>query len=85
MIDYYLKFPDEQTAQGALYDADGKPLYDSIDVIGQIRKPLDVTGEITTYMDVIGWHVNVRHSSEVAELKSWAIDPAPGTPSRVWA
>jgi len=31
---------------------------------------------------VEGWHVNVRHTEKMPELKAWAVTPK--TPSHVW-
>lgn len=82
MIDYTLRFPDQQTADEVLQDYTG-----SIDIIGLIYKP---TGEMLQGEDgpypamepVPGWHVNVR-GPESDELAAYAVDVK--TPVRVWA
>jgi len=97
--DLNLKFKDEAEADAMLfteqsYSEDDEvkiykaPKYAAVDVIGAIYKP---TGEMIEGEDgrwpamapVEGWHVNVRHTSEMPELQAWVVTPK--TPSRVWA
>jgi hypothetical protein len=59
MIDYTLKFPDEQTAMAVL-----EPFVQthSIDVIGIIYQPTGrmLENEVLEMEQIAGWHVNVR-------------------------
>lgn len=68
----------------------------AIDVVGVIHKP---TGKVITHpkgftynemAPLEGWHVNIRLLSdamwaEVEALSGYLVDPAPSTPSRIWA
>jgi hypothetical protein len=97
--DYFLKFEDETLADAVLFDMvhDGEgytkqPRYAAIDVIGQMYKATGQTiqtddGENYYTSDVMesvpGWHVNVRHTAEAAELEQYRVFPQ--TPSRMWA
>ena len=87
MIDYYLKFSDEQEANSTLYGEDGTPLAAAIDTIGTIYKPVMQTDEDgNPIMEAIsGWHVNVRSYTPIETLDVYKIDPEPLTPIRVWA
>lgn len=60
MIDYYLKFTDEEAANAVLF-TDDTPNYVNISVIGAVEG-LD------------GWHVNVR-ADESPELEQYRIFP----------
>ena len=80
MIDSYLRFPDQQTADDVLQDYEG-----SIDVIGEITKIVDATDPENVVTETLpGWHVNTR-GPVTEEMTKYAIDPAPVTPMRVWA
>lgn len=92
MINYFLRFPDEETANSVLFDeVDGGvlvPRYRAVDVIGIIYKP---TGEVVDQGDIEvpvmeaieGWHVNVRHDEEAPEFEPYIVEPK--NPVRVWA
>ena len=73
--DYFLKFPDQATAEGVLFDGGGEdlphPVYRNFDVIGAID-------------GVDGYHVNVRlaEDEDASQLDPYVITPA--TPVRVW-
>ena len=83
MNDLYLKFPDEATAQAALYDGE-TPLYRNIDAIGIIYERTGGTDEEPVMTPIPGWHVNVRLADEDgAALEPYAVTVA--TPVRVWA
>lgn len=94
--DFYLRFADEDEANAVLFDMqhDGEgynkvPKYAAIDVIGTIYKPTgkllpSEDGEAVDEMAPIeGWHVNVRHLGEAAELAAYAVTPQ--NPVRGWA
>jgi len=97
--DLHLKFKDAAEADAALFDEQTqvqgdvvetvkRPRYAAIDVIGAIYKPTGkmiktAEGAVPAMASVEGWHVNVRHTEEMPELKAWAVTPK--TPSRVWA
>jgi hypothetical protein len=80
---------EEQTAvQGDVVETFKRPRYAAIDVIGAIYKPTGKMiktdeGDMPAVALVDGWHVNVRHTEEMPELKAWAVTPK--TPARVWA
>jgi len=86
MIDYFLKFPDEATANQVL-----EPFLatHSIDVIGIIYKPtgdvIDTPEGPSPVMAALpGWHVNVRGGDEEVEaLAEYQIFPT--NPVRGWA
>lgn len=76
--DYYLRFPDADTATAVLGDADA-PRYQHVDVLGVL------TDEITD-APLDGWHVNVRvvvGTEDAAPLVPYAITPT--HPRRIWA
>ena len=97
-IDYFLKFPDQTTADSILYSEESylhgdtveivkKPKYIAIDVIGTIYKPtgnIEIIDnqEVPEMVAVTGYHVNVRHESEAPELQEFVVNPK--TPTRVW-
>jgi len=97
--DLNLKFKDEAEANAMLfveqsYTEDGEiktykvHKYAAIDIIGPIYKATgkvfkNEDGDAPEMAPVEGWHVNVRHTEEMPELKAWAVTPK--TPSRVWA
>ena len=92
--DIFLKFADEDEANGVLFEGDGeerRAKYTAIDVIGTIYKPTgkvlpapDGSGDAVDEMAPIdGWHANVRHMGEAAELAAFQVFPA--TPARMWA
>lgn len=83
-MDLYLKFPDEATAQAALYDADAVPKFRNIDTIGVIMKRTGGTDEEPVFTTMTGWHVNVRalDDEDVSGLETFETNPA--TPVRVW-
>ena len=87
--DLHLKFKDAAEADAALLDEQTQaPKYAAVDLIGVIYEP---TGkmiktdecDMPAMTPVEGWHVNVRHTSKMPELKAWAVTPK--TPCRVWA
>ena len=94
-LDYHLRFDSEAAADAVLFDMqhDGEgynkvPLYQAIDVIGVIYKPTGNMlttdeGEVPEMAPIDGWHVNVRHTAEAAELDQYRVFP--GTPQRLWA
>ena len=94
-LDYFLKFEDETLADAVLFDMvhDGEgytkqPRYAAIDVIGTIYEPTGKMiatdeGEVPEMAAILGWHVNVRHTSEAPELEQYRVHPA--TPHRMWA
>ena len=76
MIDYYLKFSDEETANSVLFtlvDDEEVANYQNISIIGVIVKD-EVALE--------GWHVNVRADAS-PELEQYQVFPL--VPMRVWA
>lgn len=84
MIDYFLKFPDEATANQVL-----EPFVatHSIDVVGNIYKPtgdvIDTPEGPSPVMAAIpGWHVNVR-GPDGADFAEYEVTVA--TPVRAWA
>lgn len=96
MIDFYLKFPDETTAQSVLYtvtpqvtDQDGnvveeestKANFINIDVLGTLYST-PVEGEEPVALD--GYHVNVRalDGEDTTELEQYAV--VPQFPRRIW-
>jgi hypothetical protein len=93
--DLNLKFKDEAEANAVLFterSEDGETYkvhkYAAIDVIGTIYKPTGKMlktedGDTPEMAPIEGWHVNVRHTTEMPELQAWAVTPK--TPSRVWA
>jgi hypothetical protein len=97
--DLHLKFKDAAEADAALFDKQTtvqgdvvetfkRSRYAAIDVIGTIYKPTGKMiktneGNMPAMALVEGWHVNVRHTSEMPELNAWAVTPK--TPNRVWA
>jgi hypothetical protein len=88
--DLHLKFKDEAEADAVLFDVGEtkRPRYAAIDVIGAIYKPTGKMvktdeGAVPVMAPIEGWHVNVRHTEEMPELKAWAVTPK--TPSHVWA
>lgn len=89
--DFYLKFADEAEANGVLFEGDGeerRAKYTAIDVIGTIYKPTGNVlttdeGEVPEMAPLEGWHVNVRHMGEAAELAAYAVTPQ--SPVRGWA
>lgn len=88
--DLHLKFKDAAEADAVLFDVveTKRPRYAAIDVIGAIYKPTGKMvktdeGDVPAMAPVDGWHVNVRHTEEMPELKAWAVTPK--TPSHVWA
>lgn len=99
MYDYHLKFADEAEALSVLFDEQTQvqgnvvetfkvPKYTAIDVVGIIYKPTGkilktAEGDVPKMAPVDGWHVNVRHTSEMPELCAWVVTPK--TPIRVWA
>ena len=98
MIDYFLKFPDETTAEALLFkvgplDLNGFPLRvfnfnGSVDVIGTIYKPTGTIlendmGNYPEMAPIDGWHVNIRTDATIAELDAYALTP--NAPYRVWA
>ena len=91
MIDYFLKFQDEQEANSTLYGEDGTPLAAAIDIIGTIWKPTGVMltaedgSEVSETAPIEGFHVNVRTPEPVEALEPFRVDPEPITPVRVWA
>jgi hypothetical protein len=93
MIDYFLRFPDEATANAVLFtavsaelDLDGNivtpayttPNYVNVSTIGVHYHNISAT----EFEATPGWHVNVR-ADESSALVPYQITPA--TPSRVWA
>lgn len=70
--DIYLKFPDEETAQAAVFDG-FNPRYTAVDMVGEIA-------------GVSGWHVNmrVRPDEDASALDAYKI-PTPNNPKRVFA
>lgn len=96
--DLNLKFVDQAQADAVLFteqthvqdnvvETFKRPRYAAIDVIGTIYKPTGkmvktAEGAVPAMAPVEGWHVNVRHTEEMPELKAWAVTPK--TPSRVW-
>ena len=85
MIDYFLKFQDEQEAITVLESIESGIL--ATDTIGTIYKPVMQTDEDgNPIMEAIsGWHVNVRSYTPIETLDVYKIDPEPLTPIRVWA
>ena len=97
--DLNLKFVDQAQADAALFGEQTHvqddvvktykvPKYAAVDVIGIIYTATGKTlntedGEFPEMTPVDGWHVNVRHTEEMPELKAWAVTPK--TPARVWA
>ena len=87
--DLNLKFADQAQADAAMFDERTQVAkYAAVDVIGAIYKPTGKMiktdeGDMPEMTPVEGWHVNVRHTSEMPELKAWAVTPK--TPCRVWA
>lgn len=87
--DLNLKFADQAQADAALFDERTQVFkYAAVDVIGVIYEPTGQMltadeGDVPLMAPVKGWHVNVRHTSEMPELKAWAVTPK--TPCRVWA
>lgn len=97
--DYFLKFADQAEADSVLFDEQTNvqgdvvetvkvPKYAAIDVIGVIYKPTGKTvttteGPMPEMAPIDGWHVNVRHLGEVADLAPYRVYPQ--TPSRAWA
>lgn len=89
--DYFLKFADEAAADAVLFEGEGeerRPLYAAIDVIGTIYEPTGNVlqsdeGEVPEMAPIDGWHVNVRHTAEAADLEQYRVFP--GTPQRLWA
>lgn len=85
MIDYMLKFSDEQEALSVLFDGE-TPKFRNIDTIGIITKVVDDTDPDNVVTQALpGWHVNVRALPEedVEGLEVFAVHPE--TPARVWA
>lgn len=93
MIDYALKFTDEQHGRSVLFScpdgsAEAMPLYDAVDVIGVIQRP---TGQVlhtdngpAPVLEALpGWHANVRHRAPAPELEPYLVQPR--APVRVWA
>lgn len=85
MIDYFLKFQDEQEANSTLYGEDGTPLAAAIDTIGTISLPgMQTDEEGNPIMEQVpGWHVNVRCAEPIESLAPFAVQVE--TPIRVWA
>lgn len=96
--DFYLRFADEDEANAVLFDMqhDGEgynkvPKYAAVDVIGTIYKPTgkvlpaeDGSGDAVDEMAPIpGFHANVRHMGEAAELVAYVVTPQ--NPVRGWA
>lgn len=80
-------FTEETFAEGDVVETIMRPKYDAIDVIGIIYAPtgemVDVDGEeVPEMVEVTGYHVNVRHTSEAPELEEFVVTPT--TPTRVW-
>lgn len=73
MIDYYLRFPDEATANSVLMDGDTLR-YSNTDVIGVIY---DQNG-----VELKGWHVNIRTNEDDKKLEKYKIEV--NTPIRIW-
>jgi len=85
--DYFLRFADEAEANGVLFEGE-TPRYTAIDVIGTIYKPTGNMlttdeGPVDEMAPIPGWHVNVRHMGEAAELAAYAVTPH--SPVRGWA
>jgi hypothetical protein len=84
MIDLYLKFADEQEANTYLKNAEGKNIYSSTDVIGEIFN-VDYTNPLNPISTQIpGWHVNIRTEEYDPALDAFKVNPMPATPRRVW-
>lgn len=97
--DMFLKFADQAEADSVLFDEQTNvqgdvvetvkvPKYAAVDVIGTIYKPTGKVlttdeGEVPEMAPIDGWHVNVRHMGEAAELENYKVFPA--TPARMWA
>ena len=86
--DLCLKFPDEATAQDALYADEAPRFQASIDTIGVIYQPIgdmDAEGNFLTAA-LPGWHVNLRGSFTPEQMGALApFVVAPENPVRVWA
>lgn len=88
-MNYYLKFPDQVTADGILLDGE-TPRYKNIDAIGVIYKPTGVMlkyGDGTEYPEMApldGWHVNVLvlPNENATPLEPYIVTPT--NPVRVW-
>ena len=84
-------FTDQTNVQGDVVETFKVPKYAAVDVIGVIYKPTgkvlpapDGSGDAVDEMAPIdGWHVNVRHTDEVADLAPYRVYPQ--TPARGWA
>ena len=98
MVDYMLKFADKQEAEqvlqnaGILQEVEGRltPVFGhNVDIIGAIHKPdgtftkTEEGFQIPNFVELDGYHVNVRTNSAIEALEQYAVTPA--TPHRVWA
>lgn len=77
MTDYYLRFPDAQTADDLLADYQG-----AIDIIGVIQERTGGTDDEPVMTAIPGWHVNLRGPT-IAGLEAYSVTPK--NPVRVWA
>lgn len=84
-------FTEQTNVQGDVVETVKVPKYAAVDVIGTIYKPTgkvlpapDGSGEAVEEMAPLeGWHVNVRHMGEAAELAAYQVFPQ--NPVRGWA
>lgn len=86
-MDLYLKFPDEETANGLLFTEE-EPNYQNIDVLGILTEggQWDEEGnEVVAPTVIDGWHVNIRliEGEDAEPLLPYLVTPS--NPRRVWA
>ena len=85
-FDYYLHFADKAAADAILFDADGKPLDETlaIDVIGTWYDVDTTNPEAPVATAREGYYVNAR-SAEPVVWPETVVQTTPVTPWRVWA
>lgn len=98
MIDYMLKFADQQEAETVLLAAGVMQTVEdhlvpvmghAVDIIGKIYKPdgtfrTEENGfKIPNTTELDGYHVNVRTNGQIQAFEQYTVTPT--TPYRVWA
>lgn len=93
ITDYYLKFPDKETAETILTELDfiypctHSYALDTIGLIEETPAELDEQGEeISSATYIEGWHVNLRLvNSRIPEELLPFVLPSPQSPERTFA
>ena len=97
MIDYMLKFADQQEAETVLLAAGVMQMFEdkpvpvmghAVDIIGKIYKPdgtyrTENEFKIPNFTELDGYHVNVRSNGQFETFQQYTVTPT--TPYRVWA